>query len=285
MLNLGLANRARHDERAPASPFSPQASSCSESAEAGLLDVDADNWRLTIVDELQTPVFGPAGEGSIFYYQDKVSDQNIFRLEESPSFRTTPLSPYDDGASSSSFGAGNRWTLCPSNDIQQQDFSALPDCPFGEAITTTPDEFNAFRGFHLSGDLADVLASDDSDLCYKPGITIFPSEAPVTLDFFGTLPNDSPATLDLTIESSANTVGLEITISFWNYNTNSWDIVGTDMQSLNADTVRTFAGNPTDHVETGTGEVMTRYEVRQVSFIFLFPWLDCVDHVFWTTTD
>ena len=146
----------------------------------------------------------------------------------------------------------------------------------------TPNEFDAFRGFHLSGDLGDVLASDDNDLCYNPGITIFPSEAPVTLDFVGVLPNDSPASLDVTIESSANTVGLGLTFSFWNYNTNSWDVVGTDTQSLNADAARTFAGVPANHVEPGTGEVRTRYEVRQVSFIFVFPWADCVDHVFWT---
>ncbi len=121
-------------------------------------------------------------------------------------------------------------------------------------------------------------------MCYNPGIVLGPTEAPVTLDFLGTLPNDSPTSLDVTIESSANTVGLELTVSFWNFNTNSWDVVGTDTQSLNADTVRTFAGNPADHVEPGTGEVRTRYEVRVVSFIFIFPWLDCVDHVFWTTS-
>ncbi len=152
-----------------------------------------------------------------------------------------------------------------------------------DSTTTTPDGFDAFRGFHDSGTLEDVLASDDSDLCFEPGIVLDPSEAPITLDFFGTLPNDSPASLDVTIESSANTVGLELTFSFWNYNTDSWDVVGSDTQSLNADTVRTFAGNPADHVEAGTGEVRTRYEVRVVSPIFLFPWLDCVDHVFWST--
>ena len=155
------------------------------------------------------------------------------------------------------------------------------DCP----NTITPDDFNAFRGFHVSGDLGDVLASDDNDLCYKPGIVLNPSEAPVTLDFFGTLPNNSPASLDLTIESSANTVGLELTFSFWNFNTSSWDIVGTAAQGFNVDVVRTFPGVPADHVEPGTGEVRTRYEVRVVSFIFLFPWTDCVDHVFWTTSN
>ncbi len=150
---------------------------------------------------------------------------------------------------------------------------------------TPPDDFSAFRGFYDSGTLDDLLDSDDSDLCYEPGIVLNQTEAPVTLDFLGTLPNDSPASLDVTIESSANTVGLELTFSFWNFNTNSWDIVGTDAQSLNADTIRTFAGNPADHVEPGTGEVRTRYEVRVVSFIFIFPWLDCVDHVFWSTTN
>ncbi len=146
-----------------------------------------------------------------------------------------------------------------------------------------PVDFTAFRGFLASGTLDDVLESDDNYLCHEPGIVLNPAEAPITLYFFGIMPNDSPSTLDVTIESSANTVGLELTFSFWNYNTNSWDIVGTATQSLNADTVRTFAGDPVVHVEPGTGEVRTRYEVRVVSFIFVFPWLDCVDHVFWTT--
>ncbi len=154
----------------------------------------------------------------------------------------------------------------------------MPESPPG------PVEFSAFRGFYVSGDLNSLLDSDDDKLCYNPGIVLFPTEAPITLDFLGTLPNDSPASLDVTIESSANTVGLELTISFWNFNTNSWDVVGAATQSFNTDTVRTFAGNPADHVEAGTGEVRTRYEVRVVSFIFVFPWLDCVDHVFWTSS-
>ncbi len=148
-----------------------------------------------------------------------------------------------------------------------------------------PDDFSAFRGFYDSGDLDSLLDSDDDKLCFEPGIVLNPTEAPVTLDFTGTLSNDSPSTLNVTIESSANTVGLELTFSFWNFNTNMWDVVGTDTQSLNDDTARTFAGNPADHVEPGTGEVRSRYEVRVVSFIFLFPWLDCVDHLFWTTTN
>ncbi len=148
--------------------------------------------------------------------------------------------------------------------------------------TIGPDDFNAFRGFLNSGVLEDVLLSDDVDLCHDLGITIFPSEAPITLDFFGTLPTDSPATLSVTIESSANTPGLELTILMWNYNTNSWESIGTASQGFNVDTVRTFNGVPADHVEAGTGAVRTRYEVRQTGIIFAFPWTDCIDQLFWT---
>ena len=52
--------------------------------------------------------------------------------------------------------------------------------------------------------------------------------------------------------------------------------------ATNTDSVKTFSGIPGDHVESGTGEVQTRLEVRKVGFIFLFPWTDCIDQVYWT---
>ncbi len=154
-----------------------------------------------------------------------------------------------------------------------------------DANTTAPDDYSIFRGMHVSGDLTEVVDADDVDLCHAEFITIFPEEAPVTLDFDGMLPNDSPATLDVTFESSANTPSLEITISFFNYNTNSWDIVGTTAHAFLNDAVHTFAGVPADHVEAGTGAVRTRYEVRKVGPVITFPFVDCIDQLFWTTTD
>ena len=178
-------------------------------------------------------------------------------------------------------GAGQSTTV-----VYKYTYGAItPDganCGGGGGGIVYPHDFNAFRGFHDSGTLDDVLASDDSDLCHDLGITIFPVEAPITLDFDGTLPNDSPASLDVTFESSANTPGLELTILMWNYNTNSWDVIGTATQGFNADAVRTFPATPADHVEAGTGNVRTRYEVRHVSIIFQFPWTDCIDEMFWT---
>jgi hypothetical protein len=123
------------------------------------------------------------------------------------------------------------------------------------------------------------VESDDSYLCYKPGFTINSSEAPVTLDFAGTLGTDTPGAVQVNIESSASTPNLALTVSFFNYNTSTWDIVGTDSQTFNVDTVRTFDGVPADHVQPGTGQVKARYEVRKAGFTLQFPWTDCIDQV------
>ncbi len=198
--------------------------------------------------------------------------------------RTAELSPSSDGFSIgaiASFGEdndGNLYIVDRCSTTCGEVFRLVL-----ETNLTPPGDVDVFRGFHVSGNLNSVQESDDNKLCYNPGIVLNPTEAPITLDFIGTLPNDSPSTLDVTIESSANTVGLGLTFSFWNFNTNSWDIVGTATQTNGVDTVRTFSGTPADHVEPGTGEVRTRYEVRQAGIIFIFPWTDCVDQVFWTT--
>ncbi len=206
-----------------------------------------------------------------------------------PTYYGTPDTNVDDPCNSDPLYLEN-WSIGDTRGLDNDGDNLYdgddPDCdggcPGGGDCTVYPHDFNTFRGFHDSGTLDDVLDSDDVDLCHDLGITIFPSEAPITLDFDGTLPTGSPASLDVTFESSANTPGLELTISFWNYNTNSWEVVGTAAQGFNTDTVRTFAATPADHVEAGTGNVKTRYEVRQVGIIFQFPWTDCIDQVFWT---
>jgi len=199
-----------------------------------------------------------------------------------------------DGASTEfrnpggAFGLGTGWapagTLLIGDDwdMAMQVTGSLGAC---NAVggSFPPDSFSAFRGVYVSGDLSSLLNSDNIDLCYNPGITLFPSEAPVTIDFVGTSPNDTPATISLTIESTANTVGLGLTFRMWKFTgTPGWVTVGTANQTNNMDTVRTFNGVPADNVQVGTGEVRARYEVRKTGFVFLFPWTDCIDHVFWT---
>ena len=90
---------------------------------SGQFSVSSKDFQLTIEDSSNAIVFGPVGEGSLYYYQDGVSNTNIFRLEEDPSPGLNLVSDYDDGSSGSTFGAVNQWSLCPSLTVVTQDFS------------------------------------------------------------------------------------------------------------------------------------------------------------------
>ena len=78
--------------------------------------VNNNDWTLTIRNELNNIVYGPAGEG--FYTSSPVNNDDICRLEANPSAIITPSSNYDDG-NMSTFGSPNVWGS------HVQDFSSL----------------------------------------------------------------------------------------------------------------------------------------------------------------
>ena len=79
--------------------------------------VSNDNWQVTIRDEVNVVMFGPAGEP---ISAQGVSSTEVFKLEEDPSASITPTSAYNDG-SSSTFGVANIW----KQGADRQDFTAL----------------------------------------------------------------------------------------------------------------------------------------------------------------
>ena len=73
--------------------------------EAQNFPVNENDWKLTIIDEGDAVMFGPAGEG--VFCSGGISDTEVFRLESDPSVLTTPFSlGYDDGGNST-FGSAN----------------------------------------------------------------------------------------------------------------------------------------------------------------------------------
>lgn len=80
--------------------------------------VSNNNWQLTIRNALDQTIFGPAGEG--INPPSGVGNDEVCKLEQDPSAAVTPLSAYNDGASST-FGSANEW----SGGAGVQDFSAL----------------------------------------------------------------------------------------------------------------------------------------------------------------
>jgi len=93
--------------------------------EAQNFPVNNDDWTLTIKNEFDSTVFGPAGEGSGQYPGDGVNSKEVCFLGDDPSAQITPASDYDDGTDST-FGSPN-----PGQD---EDFSSLRNNPLFIAL-------------------------------------------------------------------------------------------------------------------------------------------------------
>ena len=168
------------------------------------------------------------------------------------------------GPAGTLFGAGIVW------DMAIQVTGEVGSCGGGGCVA--PASYTVFRGNELSGALGDFGASDDVAARYNPGFTINNLEAPVWLVFDAV----AAGTTDFSIESQAGTPGLTYTAEAWNWNTNSYDELGTQDEQFNADQTVTFAITPADHVD-GSGNVRARVGWRKTGFTINFPWEVRVD--------
>ena len=154
------------------------------------------------------------------------------------------------------------------------------------SMIVVSESFNRIRGVFVSGDLFDVAESDDSYLKYQPGLTLNRSEPPVWIEFEGTLPTDSPTSLSVTLEASANTPNITQTIEAFNWLTGQYEQVDSQSASFNDDSVVTvdLTADIGKYVELGTGAVKTRTGWKSGGLVLQFPWTICIDQVVWTVT-
>ena len=147
----------------------------------------------------------------------------------------------------------------------------------GGAVFVSPSALNVFRGNVVSGALAEMLDSDDIRAIYNPGFTLNSLEAPVWLIFDGNISGTPDHNFQ--VESQAGTPGLTYTMEAFNFTTNVFDVIGTEMESFNTDTVETYALT-SDHFD-GNGDVRSRLGWRQTGFTINFPWEARIDQVGW----
>ncbi len=155
--------------------------------------------------------------------------------------------------------------------------------PAGQVKLIVPDALNVFRGIQIGGTLKDVFESDDSRMLFNPGFVINSAEAPVWLIFDGTLPSDSPVSLEIVMESQAGTPGLTHTLEAWNWTSLAYDVVDVADASFNIDTIVTVDLSPTisDYAQPETGAVRTRVGWRKTGFTLNYPWEIRLDQLVW----
>ena len=148
------------------------------------------------------------------------------------------------------------------------------------------NQYTVYRGLQIGGDLSDSFDSDDSYLKFNPGFVINSAEAPVWLIFDGTLPSDSPASLEILMESTAGTPGLTHTLEAWNWTSAAYDVIDVSAASFNNDVVVTvnLSSQISDYAQAGTGAVRTRLGWRKTGLVINFPWEVRLDQLVWTLT-
>ena len=142
---------------------------------------------------------------------------------------------------------------------------------------TPPSSFNVFRGVQLSASTSDFASSDDVAASFNPGFTLTNLEAPLWLEFFAV----APSAANFRVESSASTPGLIYTVEAFNFVTNSYDVIGTEIEDFGMDQLVEFVIDVNEHIDVN-GDVRSRVGWRQDNFILNFPWTVNVDQMGWT---
>ena len=162
------------------------------------------------------------------------------------------------------------------------DFDFVPGLTTSEAVATN---LHVIRGIQIGGDLSNTYQSDDTDLHFRPGITLNSSEPPVWLEFESTLPNVDPESFSFTLEANLNTPNILQSIELFNYSTGQYELVDSRLATLNDSVVFIEAdGDLPRFIESGTGNVKSRIAWKAVGFLTLFPWTVSIDHILWTET-
>jgi hypothetical protein len=146
-----------------------------------------------------------------------------------------------------------------------------------------PSEYTLVRGVWMSGTLADLYSSDDSDLVVQAGPVFDPTESPIWVRIKGTATTASPSELTFTLEASANTSGLRQRIELYNYNTSSYEIVD-ERQATTSDSVVevTVSGDPSRFVDPDTLEMRAQMSWKPTGPILIWPFHVGIDQSVWS---
>lgn len=176
------------------------------------------------------------------------------------------------------FGAFTVIATAPTNEA----FRAVEYLPITE-VNVAPTSFTVTRGSLQSGDLSSLLNSDDNDLIVR-GVTPFSvlgDHLMLVLD--GTSPIKNPTEFSFSVESHVTMPGLTTKIYFFNWQTNSYELVDSRSGSL-SDNMITIGGQGdlTRFVEQTTGAVRVQLAVKQTNLFSIGQWKGAYDQTFWT---
>ncbi|MCH7904606.1 MAG: PD40 domain-containing protein [Armatimonadetes bacterium] len=159
---------------------------------------------------------------------------------------------------------------------------AQPSIGMAQTTTVSPDSFSLFRGILTGGGLSDLLASDDSWMRVRPGITLNQAERQVQLIVVGTSPTETPSELRIRVEAHAEINNIGQWIELWNYDTSSWEEVDFMIATLADSIVEvSITVDPGRFIEAGTRQMKAKISYKEAGIVLSYPWLISFDQTVW----
>lgn len=155
-----------------------------------------------------------------------------------------------------------------------------------EAVTRTipPSNYVKVRGVDVSGNLASFVADDGNRLTLRPGITLSSSQPPIEFYIETKADSTTPLKLDLKVDSRASSSAIRQQVEFYNFVTNSYEVVNSRNLSTSDTTVTmTPTGNLNRFVKADK-TVRARFRFTQTGPVLAFPWSIGVDQAVWFNT-
>jgi hypothetical protein len=159
----------------------------------------------------------------------------------------------------------------------------IVECDNNMPETVFPDSLQVNVGQLLSGDVSDLLVSDNQYVQVRnvPASSLLANS--VEIEMTGVVSNESPSALELTLEAATNGVPSEQRVQFFNYDSGFWDFVDVrSAQSSDNSITVTIASNPGRYIQNGSGQVKARIGYRDLGRAVQIGWTGRFDLVYWT---
>ena len=144
-----------------------------------------------------------------------------------------------------------------------------------------PMSMNVGPGTILSGDLADIMFSDDSRLQLRPSAVFSSQTPPIRLQLGGTSPTATPTSMTFRLETQSTSATLGKTVEAFNFSTNQWVLVHTSGTTTNDSSVDITIPNPAQYVQVGSKAVRLRVNFKPTGPMFTNPYTARIDQAVW----
>ena len=133
-------------------------------------------------------------------------------------------------------------------------------------------------GTAVSGGVGDLAADDDVYMVGQPGPVLQAGTPPCQVTFTAVVPGGT-SHYRVQATSKASSLNIEQTLWLWNYNTNSWDAIGSPMALSTTESSMFTAcpGTPGDYIQGGTNQIRAKLTHKQTGPVLAIPWKVSID--------